>query len=124
MTGAIDPDRITALGRPAGLAFNITGIGHVVLNCRDLERSVRFYTEILGFRVSDVYTETIAPRGMVFMRCNADHHGVALVGAMSDASPNIELNRLAFAVATLDEVFRARNPLTAQGVAIDFEGRR
>ena len=46
----------------------------------DLERSVRFYTEVLGFSVSDVYPAEMVPGGMVFMRCNADHHGVALVG--------------------------------------------
>jgi hypothetical protein len=27
-----------------------------------------------------------ALRGMVFMRFNADHHGVGLVGAMSDSA--------------------------------------
>ena len=47
----------------------------------DLERSVTFYTGVLGFRVSDVYPETMMKGRMVFMRCAADHHGVALVGA-------------------------------------------
>lgn len=117
-------DRLRRLTRPQGMPFNIAKIGHVVLNCTDLERSVRFYTEVLGFRVSDVYTPDIAPGGMVFMRCNADHHGVALVGSMPGTSPNVELNHLAFEVGTLDEVFRARDHLHKHNVPIDFEGRR
>ncbi len=124
MSKDIDAGRIKAYTRPQGLAFNITKIGHVVLNCSDLERSVRFYTEVLGFKVSDVYTNDLAPGGMVFMRCNQDHHGVALVGSMPDASPNIELNHLAFEVGTLDEVLRARAHLQKHNVPIDFEGRR
>ncbi len=124
MTKTIDPARIKSFTRPKGTPFNITKIGHVVLNCRDLDRSVRFYTEILGFKVSDVYTPDIAPGGMVFMRCNADHHGVALVGSMPGESPNIELNHMAFEVGTLDEVFRAREHLKKHNVTIDFEGRR
>ena len=118
------PEWLKRLTRPTGMPFNITKIGHVVLNCTDLERAVRFYTEILGFKVSDVYTPDIAPGGMVFMRCNADHHGVALVGSMPGTSPNVELNHLAFEVGTLDEVFRARDHLQKHGVPIDFEGRR
>ena len=62
------------------LPFDIRKIGHVVLYVADLERSVDFYTRVLGFRVSDVYPDTMMDGGMVFMRCNADHHGVALVG--------------------------------------------
>ena len=96
----------------------------VVLNTADLERSTKFYTEVMGFRVSDVYTPDVAPGGMVFLRCNADHHGVALVGSMPGTSPNIELNHMAFEVGTLDEVFRARAHLRKHNVAIDFEGRR
>jgi catechol 2,3-dioxygenase len=43
---------------------------------------------------------------------------------MAGPSPNVELNHLAFEVATLDEVVLARNHLKKHGVAIDFEGRR
>ena len=112
------------LQRPHGLPFRIAKLGHVVLNVTDLERAVTFYTQVLGFSVSDVYPPALMPGGMVFMRCNADHHGVALVGSLTSASESLELNHLAFEVATLDEVVRARNHLRRHGVAIDFEGRR
>jgi catechol 2,3-dioxygenase-like lactoylglutathione lyase family enzyme len=106
------------------MPFAITKLGHVVLNCSNMERSVRFYTEVLGFEISDIYPDEMVPGGMVFMRFNEDHHGVALVGSMTSASPNIELNHVAFEVTTLDEVVRARNHLKKHGVVIDFEGRR
>jgi len=119
-----DPERVRKLGRPRGLPFNIGKIGHVVLNVRDIECSARFYTEILGFRISDAYPEEMVPGGMVFLRCNADHHGIALVGSMATEAPNLELNHIAFEVSTLDEVLRARDHLRRHGVRIDFEGRR
>lgn len=109
---------------PAGLPFNIRKIGHVVLMVQDLERSVEFYTKVLGFKVSDVYPESMMPGGMAFLRCNTDHHGVALVGAGKGAARNAEMHHMAFEVATLDEVVRAREHLRAHGVPIDFEGRR
>jgi len=95
-----------------------------VLHCRDIERTVKFYTEVLGFKVSDVYPHKMVPGGMVFMRCSADHHGIGFVGCMEGESQHIELNHVAFEVATLDEVLRARDYLTARGIPIDFEGRR
>ena len=116
--------RIKAMSQNAAAPFAITKIGHVVLNCRDLEKSVRFYTEVLGFKVSDVYGEEMIPGGMVFMRFNADHHGVALIGSLPGSSDNIELHHMAFAVSTLDEVFRAREHLERHHVPIAVEGRR
>jgi len=121
---AFDPEEMRQLTRPQGLPFRINKIGHVVLNVSDVRRSARFYTEILGFHVTDVYPDGMVPGGMVFMRCNADHHGVALVGIMPGNSPNMELNHMAFEVGTLDEVLRARDFLRARKVPIDFEGRR
>ena len=124
MAGTIDRERLKSYDRPQGLPFRITRIGHVVLNVTDLERSVKFYTEALGLRISDVYGEDMMPGGMVFMRCNTDHHGIALVGGAPQSSRSAELNHLAFEVGTLDEVILARNRLRATGTPIDFEGRR
>ncbi len=109
---------------PSGLPFNITKLGHVVLKVRDLERSTAFYTGVLGFRVSDAYPDSMVPGGMVFMRCNADHHGVALVGGAAAASENAEMHHMAFEVGTLDEVVRALDHLRRHDVPIDFHGRR
>ena len=121
---SVDFEALRRCAPPAGMPFELTRIGHVVLNVSDLQRSVAFYTGLLGFRVSDVYTEDIMPGGMVFMRCNTDHHGVALVGGLPPGRVNQDLNHLAFEVGSLDEVVRARDHLRAQGVPIDFEGRR
>lgn len=107
-------------GRP----FNLNKIGHVVLLTHNLERSVAFYTGVLGFKVSDVYPETMMKGRMIFMRLNPDHHGVALVGAAPGQSAQHELHHMAFEVSTLDEVFAARDWLKQNGVKIEFEGRR
>jgi catechol 2,3-dioxygenase-like lactoylglutathione lyase family enzyme len=109
---------------PRGLPFAIRKIGHVVLMVQDLERSVAFYTKVLGFKVSDVYPASMFPGRMVFLRCNADHHGVALVGAGKAPANSRELNHMAFEVGTIDEVLRARDHLKAHGVKILFDGRR
>jgi catechol 2,3-dioxygenase-like lactoylglutathione lyase family enzyme len=103
--------------------FDLRKLGHVVLNVTDLEAAVRFYTEVLGLRVSDRYPDSMVPGGMVFLRCNPDHHGVALVGAAKRLDAT-SLNHFAFEVGSLEDVFRARGWLRERGVPIVFEGRR
>jgi catechol 2,3-dioxygenase-like lactoylglutathione lyase family enzyme len=105
------------------MEFQLRKIGHVVLNVTDLERSLRFYTEVLGLQVSDRYPDTMVPGGMIFLRCNTDHHGVALVGGAA-GSERTSLNHFAFEVGSVDEVFRARAWLRARDVPVVFEGRR
>ncbi len=107
----------------APLPFSLRKIGHVVLNVTDLEASVRFYTDLLGLEVSDRYPPSMVPGGMVFLRCNTDHHGVALVGGAARGETS-SLNHFAFEVGSLDEVFRARAWLAERKVPIVFEGRR
>jgi catechol-2,3-dioxygenase len=107
----------------APLSFQLKKIGHVVLNVTDLSASERFYTEILGLQVSDRYPTSMVPGGMLFMRVNTDHHGVALVGGATPGATTT-LNHFAFEVGSPDEVFRARAWLQKHGVPIVFEGRR
>ncbi len=117
-------EELRSMAPPAGLPFAVAKLGHVVLKVRDLKRAVAFYTGVLGFRVSDVYPDTMMKGGMVFLRCNADHHCLALVGgADTDASAR-ELHHVAFEVPALDDVVRAREHLRRRGVKIDFDGRR
>ena len=119
-----DAAGLDGLRAAADVPFRIRKIGHVVLRASDLRRSVDFYTRVLGFAISDVYPEEMMPGGMVFMRCNPDHHGVALVGGMPGPSQKRELHHFAFEVDTLDEIFLARKRLREHGVPIVFEGRR
>ena len=103
--------------------FAVQKIGHAVVFASDLERSTRFYVDVLGFNVSDTYPGTLMPGGMVFLRCNSDHHCLALVGGGSKEQDK-SLHHLAFELATLDEVFRARDHLKKHGATITYEGRR
>jgi catechol 2,3-dioxygenase len=111
------------IDRTEDTMFELRKIGHVVLNVTDLEASVRFYTEVLGLQISDRYPDSMVPGGMAFMRCNTDHHGVALVGGAGKLE-RTSLNHFAFEVGSPDEVFQARAWLRQHGVPIVFEGRR
>ena len=119
-----DPPKSNLRAAAAAPPFEIKKLGHVVIRVSDLQRSTDFYVNILGLKVSDVYSEDLMPGGMVFLRFNADHHGVALVGGMQESAKGGELHHFAFEVATLDEVFQVRNHLRAHGIPIVFEGRR
>ncbi|MBI4527303.1 MAG: VOC family protein [Deltaproteobacteria bacterium] len=121
---ALDMEKLRKMTPPPGLPFKIQRLGHVVLMVSDLERSVTFYTQVLGFKVSDIYSEDLQPGGFAFLRCSTDHHTIALVGAGSGESKHLELHHIAFEVATLEEVFRLRARLRELGVPIIFEGRR
>jgi catechol 2,3-dioxygenase len=121
---ALDVEKLRKMIPPKGMPFKIQRLGHVVVMVSDLERSMTFYTRVLGFKVSDVYPEEMQPGGFAFLRCGTDHHSIALVGGGPGESKNRELHHMAFEVATVEEVFRARDRLKEHKVPLTFEGRR
>src|ERR1700686_2061485 len=62
----------------------IRRLAHIGLLVRDLDRMLQFYTEMLGFQVTEryVYPDSgpghSAVREAAFLRCNNDHHTLNL----------------------------------------------
>jgi catechol 2,3-dioxygenase len=117
-----NPKPAPATGRPSPV--RIRKLGHVVIQVRDLERSVKFYTEVFNFRVSDRN-----PEGGVFLTAVGDHHTVALFPSAGDAAAlpakeDVRLHHFAMEVGSIDELFEIRSYLRERGVPIVFEGRR
>jgi catechol 2,3-dioxygenase-like lactoylglutathione lyase family enzyme len=71
-------------------------LGHVVVGSLDQEASQRFFTEGLGFKVSDH-----VPGLASFMRCSTDHHNLLIQQA-----PLNFLHHTAWEVDDIDEVGR------------------
>src|SRR5438477_812222 len=96
-----------APGAKAKIPFEIKKLGHVVYYVSDMERSVRFYTEILPFKVSDVNEQ-----GMVFLRNGADHHTLALAARPNAVRPPAEylqLSHFALEVPSEADLFTIRD---------------
>ena len=75
----------------SGFKTGALGLGHVVLMVPELEPAVRFYTDVLGFRLSDYL---LAPFKATFLHINERHHSLALleVGVTAMHHLMLELN--------------------------------
>jgi catechol 2,3-dioxygenase-like lactoylglutathione lyase family enzyme len=80
-------------------------VSHVVLNTPDMEGAQAFYETVLGFRASDYSADQ-----MVFLRCNSDHHSIALV-----RGNYASVNHVAFEMPTLDEFMRGIGRMKQRG---------
>jgi catechol 2,3-dioxygenase-like lactoylglutathione lyase family enzyme len=121
--------KLAPLTRPTGRVrtpIQVRKIGHVVYRVTNIERSTRFWTEVLGFSVSD--TNEL---GMVFLRCAGDHHTIALRPVDPAAhlpepkdKRTLGVDHFAMEINSMDDLLKARAFLKQQGVEIMYEGRR
>jgi catechol 2,3-dioxygenase-like lactoylglutathione lyase family enzyme len=95
------PGRIDRIDQRAAGILRVGGVrprklGHVVIGSTDEEASTKFFTEGLGFKVSDR-----VPYLAAFMRCSTDHHNILVQKA-----PVSYLHHTSWQVEDVDEVGR------------------
>lgn len=93
------------------------GLGHIVIQVPDLDASVRFYRDLLGFRISD-FTDVQTPGGMLrlaFLHCNTRHHSIAFAQVPGSSK---RLNHIMFEGNSLNDVGTGRDLCLARGVPV------
>jgi catechol-2,3-dioxygenase len=96
-----------------------TKLGHIVLRIRDLERSKRFYTEVLGLRQTGE-----VPGVMAFFttQSNTDSHDLALMrlgpNAPAPDPARVGLYHFAYQVGSEEALAQAYRTLQEAGVPI------
>lgn len=120
--------------------FKIRRLGHFGFNLLEMEEGVRFYTELLGFRVSDVidYSRRAAdpaelaglgdPRGY-FTRYGTDHHALVLFNRRVREAlgrhdrPGVTINQITWQVGSLREVADAIRYFREKKIPVERVGR-
>ena len=84
-------------------------LSHVVVNSKNSENLVAFFTDVLDFKISD------QTKKMTFLRCNSDHHSIAI--AQEDVSG---LNHFAFEMKSWNELMFGAGRLKLAGYKIQW----
>ncbi len=93
-------------------------LGHVGIFVKDLERSKKFYTEVVGLKVSDEL-----PGRAVFLRCSNDHHDTVLFQLSSEKlersqNDRVEVQQISYEVDRLDDLRQKAAEVRALGIEV------
>jgi catechol 2,3-dioxygenase len=98
------------------------GLDHVNIFVRNVERSHRWYTDVLGLHTQDTFTHKGTGRlRAVFLAADVDHaHDIALFD-VGDEAPlqqkgQVGLNHFAWRMASVDDLKEMHQRLSDQGV--------
>ena len=103
-------------------------LGHLVLKVRDLDRSLDFYTKVLGLEVMNDLDDQFPGARVAFLaNRRRDHHELALLevgGAATDPIPtSVGLAHFAFRMATREALEAAYHELLKRDVQVNFTVR-
>ena len=92
----VAPDPFKPGRAHSGFKTGPLGLGHIVLNTTNMDADVAFYTEVLGFELSDYVTK---PFRAMFFYINSRHHSLALI-----EWPKRGIHHLMIEMYSLDDV--------------------
>jgi catechol-2,3-dioxygenase len=101
--------------------MGIFRLNHAVLYVRDIEESVQFYTDVLGFRVINMTPEGFTGAAFLQAPGSTNDHDLGLFAVGAAAGPSgagrstVGLYHLAWELDTLDELERIAERLSAAG---------
>lgn len=84
-------------------------LSHVNLNCADIQATIAFFQQVLGFSLTD------RSKMMAFLRCNVDHHAVVLADSGIDG-----MNHVAFMMPDYESVMRGSGRMLDHGFPIGW----
>lgn len=104
ISAEVEPLGKRAMERWEGMPVRIS---HIVLHSPDHHTAVTFFTDVLGFRVSDWLGDFMA-----FLRCNSAHHRVAFL-----PGPPC-LNHVAYDMLSVDDMMCGASRLAKRGTGL------
>jgi len=102
--------QLVAPNKRAASAILPLKLGHLAFRVKDLHATTKFYTDVLGFRVSDWRKDIYA-----FLRCGPDHHTMNIV-----AGDRPKLHHMAFEVRDGSALLAASDFLGVNGLQIEW----
>jgi len=95
---------------------------HAVVYVRDLENMLDFYTNVLGFQVTDrgPLGDPNGPEIVFMSQVETDHHQLAFLPVRKGEEDSNSVNHFAFRVDSLDDIREMNGRLIADGRATEI----